>query len=52
MFGGGGGMGRRGGRRRGEDTMHPCHVTLEEFYNGTTRKLKLSRTVLCPKCKG
>jgi DnaJ family protein A protein 2 len=27
-------------------------VTLEELYNGTSKKLSLSRNVLCPKCKG
>ncbi|KAK3578457.1 hypothetical protein CHS0354_038543 [Potamilus streckersoni] len=50
-FGFGGGSMRRG-RRRGEDTMHPLRVTLEDLYNGKTSKLQLSRTVICVKCNG
>lgn len=51
-FGGGGSS--RGGRRqrRGEDLVHPLKVSLEELYNGTSKKLSLSRNVLCSKCKG
>lgn len=49
-----GGGSSRGGRRqrRGEDVVHPLKVSLEELYNGTSKKLSLSRNVLCPKCKG
>ncbi|XP_013389051.1 dnaJ homolog subfamily A member 2 isoform X2 [Lingula anatina] len=46
-----GGMGGRG-RRRGEDTYHPLRVSLEDLYNGTTKKLQLSKTVICKKCNG
>eukprot|EP00249_Psilotum_nudum_P015522 c25374_g1_i1 orf=147-1397(+) len=49
-FGGGSSRGRR--QRRGEDVVHPLKVSLEDLYNGTTKKLSLSRNVLCPKCKG
>lgn len=44
----------RGGRRqrRGEDVVHPLKVTLEDLYNGTSKKLSLSRNVICSKCKG
>ncbi|KAL7148075.1 hypothetical protein ABFS83_06G152800 [Erythranthe nasuta] len=51
-FGGGGGS--RGQRRvrRGEDVVHPLKVSLDNLYNGTSKKLSLSRNVLCPKCKG
>lgn len=51
-FGGAGSS--RGGRRqrRGEDLVHPLKVSLEDLYNGTSKKLSLSRNVLCPKCKG
>lgn len=44
----------RGGRRqkRGEDVVHPLKVSLEDLYNGTTKKLSLSRNVICTKCKG
>eukprot|EP00249_Psilotum_nudum_P014406 c24805_g1_i1 orf=279-1541(-) len=51
-FGGGGSS--RGGRRqrRGEDVVHPMKVSLEELYNGVSKKLSLSRNILCPKCGG
>ncbi|KAF9590924.1 hypothetical protein IFM89_000469 [Coptis chinensis] len=42
--------GRR--QRRGEDVMHPLKVSLEELYNGTSKKLSLSRNVICSKYKG
>lgn len=48
--GGGGGRGRR--QRRGEDVIHPLKVSLEEMYSGTTKKLSLSRNVICSKCNG
>ncbi|XP_050398697.1 dnaJ homolog subfamily A member 2 [Patella vulgata] len=46
-----GGGGRRG-RRRGENTMHPLRVTLEDLYNGKAAKLQLSKTIICKKCSG
>ncbi|CAH1104467.1 unnamed protein product [Psylliodes chrysocephalus] len=49
-FGGGGGGPRR--RQRGEDTMHPLKVTLEDLYNGKTSKLQLSKNVICATCNG
>lgn len=54
FFGGGGGGSRRGrrGPRKGEDVNHPMKVTLEELYNGTTKKLSMSKNVICPSCKG
>ncbi|BFZ12603.1 hypothetical protein BsWGS_15642 [Bradybaena similaris] len=48
--GSGGAGGNR--RRRGEDTLHPLRVSLEDLYNGKTSKLQLSKTVLCKKCNG
>merc|ERR1712226_325765 len=60
-FGGMGGMGGdpfgRGGRRsqqrrRGKNVAHELKVSLKEFYNGTTRKLKMQRTILCKNCTG
>jgi DnaJ-class molecular chaperone len=48
--GGGSSRGRR--QRRGEDVVHPLKVSLEELYNGTSKKLSLSRNVLCSKCNG
>lgn len=47
---GGSSRGRR--RKQGEDVVHTLKVSLEDLYNGTTKKLSLSRNVLCPKCKG
>lgn len=49
-FGGGGGGMRR--RQRGEDTIHPLKVTLEDMYNGKTAKLQLSKNIICNTCKG
>lgn len=49
-FGGGGGGMRR--RQRGEDTVHPLKVSLEDMYNGKTAKLQLSKNVICVPCKG
>ncbi|KAF4354066.1 hypothetical protein F8388_002466, partial [Cannabis sativa] len=51
-FGGGGGSSRGRRQRRGEDVIHPLKVSLEDLYNGTSKKLSLSRNVLCSKCKG
>lgn len=50
LLGGGSSRGRR--QRRGEDVIHPLKVSLEDLYNGTSKKLSLSRNVLCAKCKG
>jgi DnaJ-class molecular chaperone len=47
---GGSSRGRR--QRRGDDVVHPLKVCLEDLYNGTSKKLSLSRNVLCSKCNG
>lgn len=58
LFGGGlfGGFGGFGGgsrrRQRGEDTIHPLKVTLEDLYNGKTAKLQLSKNIICAACEG
>ncbi|CAI8606662.1 unnamed protein product [Vicia faba] len=49
-FGGGPSRGRR--QKQGEDVVHSLKVSLEDVFNGTTKKLSLSRNVLCVKCKG
>ncbi|KAL5684063.1 hypothetical protein ACJX0J_010448, partial [Zea mays] len=49
---GGGGSSRGRRQRRGEDVVHPLKVSLEDLYNGTSKKLSLSRSVLCSKCNG
>ncbi|CAL9108594.1 unnamed protein product [Musa textilis] len=54
-FGGGsfGGGSSRGGRQKqGEDVVHSLKVSLEDVYNGTSKRLSLSRNALCQKCKG
>ncbi|KAI4302257.1 hypothetical protein MLD38_038031 [Melastoma candidum] len=51
-FGGGGRSRGRHRKRRGDDVVHSLKVSLEDLYNGTSKKLSLSRNVLCPKCEG
>ena len=51
LFGGfGGGGGRR--QRKGTSIKFPLSVTLKELYNGNTRKLKITRKVICGVCNG
>lgn len=53
IFGGGPfGGGRRPRRQKGEDVTHPLKVSLEDLYKGTTRKLSMSKNVICSKCDG
>ncbi|MQL80263.1 hypothetical protein Taro_012700 [Colocasia esculenta] len=55
FFGGGafGGDSSRGRRQKqGDDVVHSLKVSLEDLYNGTSKKLSLSRNVICSKCKG
>ncbi|XP_022918984.1 dnaJ homolog subfamily A member 2-like [Onthophagus taurus] len=54
LFGGfpGFGPGVRRQRQRGEDTIHPLKVSLEDMYNGKTAKLQLSKNVICASCRG
>lgn len=48
-----GGGGRRDhGPRKGKDMHFALAVTLEELYNGSTRKLKVNRKQICDTCKG
>ncbi|CBI28261.3 unnamed protein product, partial [Vitis vinifera] len=49
---GGGGSSRGRRQRRGEDVVHPLKVSLEDLYIGTSKKLSLSRNVICSKCNG
>ncbi|XP_073139319.1 dnaJ protein homolog isoform X2 [Henckelia pumila] len=51
-FGGGSCSMVRRQRRRGEDMVYPLKVSLEELYSGTTKKLSLSRDVICSECDG
>ena len=52
MFFGGGGRGRSRGPQKGKDVIHQLKVSLEDLYNGTTRKLSLKKKVICGKCDG
>ncbi|XP_076896706.1 dnaJ protein homolog 2-like isoform X1 [Bidens hawaiensis] len=60
FFGGGfgGGFGGKSGgssrtrKKQGEDVKQVLKVSLEDVYNGITKKLSLSRNILCKKCKG
>lgn len=51
-FGGMGGGRRRPQRQRGEDTVHPLRVKLEDLYMGKVSKLKLRKKVICSSCDG
>merc|ERR1719215_1656359 len=62
MFGGGGRRGGGGARRRQKtkDVTQPLKVTLEQMYNGTTKKMAITRKVIdkkkgvveCQECDG
>ena len=47
MFGMGGGGRRETGPAKGEDQQHPLKCTLEDLYNGRTRKMKLNKCACC-----
>ncbi|MDE5637853.1 MAG: molecular chaperone DnaJ [Alistipes sp.] len=52
-FGGFSGGGRGGQRvNRGTDIRVKVKLTLQEIANGTTKKLKINKTVACDKCGG
>ena len=47
-----GGSSSRSRKKRGEDVVHSLQVSLEDLYNGATKKHTVSRNILCQKCKG
>ncbi|KAJ6496464.1 hypothetical protein C8R47DRAFT_1114207 [Mycena vitilis] len=49
---GAGGAGPSRRRGKGEDTVIPHAVTLDDLYNGKTLKLNLEKEALCGTCKG
>lgn len=53
-FGQGSGFGFGGPRRRskGEDSVIPYEVTLEDLYNGKSVKMNMEKEVVCSVCKG
>ncbi|NWR49040.1 DNJA1 protein, partial [Regulus satrapa] len=49
----GGGVRMRGrADRRGKTVVHQLSVSLEDLYNGSTRKLSLQKNIICRKCGG
>lgn len=53
FFGGGGGRSRRPhGKRRGEDIESSIKVTLEQIYTSATRRMAISKDVICDSCDG
>jgi DnaJ family protein A protein 1 len=54
FFGGGAGPGMGGSQRsnKSKPIVHKLGVTLEELYNGKTRKLAVSRDLKCDDCGG
>lgn len=48
----GGGRKRERGPKKGRDIVYQMSVTLEELYNGATRKLAISKKVVCESCAG
>lgn len=45
-----GGMGRQ--RTKGEDSVIPYDVTLEDLYNGKSVKMNMEKEVICSGCQG
>lgn len=52
FFGGGGGGSRQRGPRKGEDVVSVLEWSLEQFYNGATKKMAVNRSVICSDCEG
>lgn len=36
----------------GKNIVHQLTVSLEELYNGSTRKLAVQKNVICERCEG
>lgn len=51
-MGGGGSMPNLRRPRRGEDSIIPYDVTLEDLYNGKTAHFNIERNVVCGLCRG
>lgn len=46
------GSGGTNRRRKGQDSVIPYEVTLEDLYNGKTVKMNMEKEALCGACKG
>jgi DnaJ-class molecular chaperone len=51
FFGGGSGFSRQQ-ETRAKNMIHQLSVPLEKFYTGLTKKLRITRHVICSKCDG
>lgn len=51
FFGGGGGGGRRG-PQKGKDVLFRLKVSLDDLFNGASKKLRLTKQVICKSCNG
>ena len=49
---GGPGMGGSGRPRKGQDSVIPYDVTLEDLYNGKQVKMNMEKEVVCNACNG
>lgn len=47
-----GGSPRSQGPKRTKDLHHPLYISLADLYKGITKKMKVSRNILCDGCKG
>ncbi|KAJ8271271.1 hypothetical protein COCON_G00101300 [Conger conger] len=47
-----GGGGRMHRERRGKNVVHQLSVSLEDLYNGASRKLAVQKNVICDRCQG
>jgi len=47
-----GAAGRRRGPKKTKDIAQPLTVTLEELYSGTTKPMKIAKSVQCKDCNG
>lgn len=52
MFFGGGGARRPRGPQKGDDVVSAMEWTLEQFFQGATKKMAVTRSVICAECKG
>jgi DnaJ homolog subfamily A member 2 len=52
LFFGGSRSRRPQGKRKGEDIDSPLKVTLEQIYNGASRRMAISKDVICDVCEG
>jgi len=54
LFAGGGRRSRKGGnrKRKGADVQFPLKLELRDLYMGTTKKLRLTKNIICKGCAG